>query len=459
MMKNVADDSKALQVASFGIRGYVGETLEPAVVIDFASAFATFKEGGRILLGRDTRYSSPMLHAAVVSGLLSAGCEVLDFGICPAPMLQFSVRSYDASGAVAISGGHNAMGWNAVTLISNDGAYLEPVGGETVLDIFHSGDFLKRDWQGLGSIASVDNFDEAYFDALEGFIDAAAIRNANFTVLIDPAGGAGCSYLEPFARRFGFNLVPINAEPSGYLAREAEPRPRSARLMASTISYLNGNVGFVLNSDMSRMSLVSETAESASEEYTFAMIANHVLSKITGPVVTNCCTTNMIDYIADRSNVPVVKTRVGQAYIISALADEQGIIGGEGSGGVCFPSFSRAFDGFMMMGLLLEAMAQTGSTLSELLDGLPRNHIIKRSVHIGPRDGHLALEHLEKKWIEDPAASINYMDGLRIDFEDGWIHARSVRTEQLVRIISESANRTVAESRAERTIRDIEISM
>ena len=458
-MKNVAHESKALRVVSFGIRGYVGDTLDPAVVIDFASAFATFKEGGRILLGRDTRYSSPMFHSAVVSGLLSAGCEVLDFGICPTPMLQFSVRSYNADGAVSISGGHNAMGWNAVTLISNDGAYLEPVGGETVLDIFHAGDFLKRDWKSLGSITSVVDFDEAYFDALEDFINAAAIRDANFTVLIDPAGGAGCSYLEPFARRFGFNLVPINAEPSGYLAREAEPRPRNARLMASTISYLNGNVGFVLDSDMSRMSLVSEIAEPASEEYTFAVVANHVLSKNTGPIVTNCCTTNMIDYIAQQNNVPVVKTRVGQAYIVSSLADEQGIIGGEGSGSVCLPSFSRAFDGFMMIALVLEAMAQTGSTLSELLDALPRYHIIKRNVHIGSKDGYLALEHLGKTWIEHPVRSINYMDGIRIDFEDGWIHTRASRSEQLVRIISESSDRTIAETRAERTIRDIESSI
>ena len=128
--------------------------------MDFTCAFATFVGGGRVLIGRDTRYSGPMIHSAVASSLLSAGCQVLDFGVCPTPILQFSVKPYRAAGAVSISGGHNAMGWNALTLIGNNGAFLEPVGGENVLDCFHAGDFLKKDWQHIGTIQNVDDFVE-----------------------------------------------------------------------------------------------------------------------------------------------------------------------------------------------------------------------------------------------------------------------------------------------------------
>jgi len=447
---------KTLRIASFGIRGYVGDSLTPGVVMDFASAFATFVDGGRVLLARDTRYSSSMIHSAVVSSLLSAGCEVLDLGVCPTPVLQFCVKSYEAEGAVSITGGHNAMGWNSLTLIGSEGAVLEPIGGENVLNCFHALDFLRQDWRGVGEVRDQHDFMEPYFLALEEHVNAAAIRDAGFTALIDPVGGAGCAYLEPFAARFGFKLAPINAQPSGYLAREAEPRPRSATQMASIIKHLGGDVGFVLSSDMGRMSVVSEDGEPAGEEHTFAVIADHVLGKQAGPIVTNCCTSRMIDDIASRQNAPLVKTSVGQAYVVSALADEQGVLGGEGSGSVVLPGFSRAFDGFLMMALVLEAMAEGKSSISELLSVLPQYHMVKKQVACGSRDGYRALEMLKEQMENDTSGKADLTDGLRVDWDDGWVHVRPSRTEQVVRIVSEARTKEMAEQRAEEIMRIIE---
>lgn len=447
---------KTLRVTSFGIRGFVGESLTPKVLIDFASAFATFVEGGRVLIGRDTRYSSQMIYSAVVSGLLNAGCEVVDFGICPTPIVQFSVVPMEAVGALSISGGHNPMGWNALTLIGFDGSFVSPLGGETVLDVFHAGDFRKEDWQHMGSVRNAGDFSAPYFEALEKRINVPAIRKAGLTVLIDPVGGAGCSFLEPFAKRFGFSLVPINAQPSGYLAREAEPRPRSALQMASIIKRLGGHVGFVLSSDMGRMSLVTEAGEPASEEYTFAVIADHSLGKQTGTLVTNCCTTRMIDDIARSRKATVVKTPVGQAFVVSALMDEQGILGGEGSGSVALPEFSRAFDGFLMMALVLEAMAEKGKPLSELIKSLPRYHIVKKSVLCDSRKGYHALEILRDRLENQVGGRVDHTDGMRVDWEDGWVHARTSQTEQIIRVISEAKTREVAEKRAEELNRLIE---
>jgi phosphomannomutase len=447
---------KTLRVTSFGIRGFVGESLTPRVLIDFASAFATFVEGGRVLIGRDTRYSSQMIHSAVVSGLLSAGCEVIDFGICPTPIVQFSVVPMKAAGAISISGGHNPMGWNALMLIGADGSFLSPLGGETVLDVFHAGDFRKADWQHMGSVQNASDFSAPYFEALEKHINVPAIRKAGLTVLIDPVGGAGCSFLESFATRFGFSLVPVNAQPSGYLAREAEPRPRSALQMASIIKRLGGHVGFVLSSDMGRLSLVTEDGEPASEEYTFAVIADHILGKRTGTIVTNCCTTRTIDDIARSRKATVVKTPVGQAFVVSALMDEQGILGGEGSGSVALPAFSRAFDGFLMMVLVLEAMAEKGKPLSELIKGLPRYHIVKKRVLCDSRKGYHALEILRDRLVNQAGGRVDHTDGMRVDWDDGWVHARASQTEQMIRVISEAKNRAVAEQRADDITRIIE---
>ncbi len=438
-----------LRLASFGIRGYIGDSLPPVLAIDFASAFAMYVDGGRVLLGRDTRYSSPMLHSAVLSGLLSAGCEVLDFGVCPTPLLQYSVHPYGAAGALSISGGHNAMGWNAVTLIGADGAFLEPVGGETVLDCFHAREFLRRDWRGMGSVRRVGDFALPYFEALAGLLNTEAIRKADFTVLIDPVGGAGCSYLPLFADRFRFRLVPINAQPSGYLAREPEPRPRSALQMASIIPHTGGNAGFVLSSDMGRMSVVTETGEPVSEEYTLALIANHVLAKQSGVMVTNICTSRTVDEVARTHGASVIRSRVGQAYVMAMLADVQGVLAGEGSGSVALPAFSQAFDGFLMMGLILEALAESGRPLSELVRALPRYQIVKRSLPCGSREAYRAIEALKHDAVFIGDGKVDLCDGLRVDWPDSWVHVRASHTQQLARVIAEAVTREEAEQRAD----------
>lgn len=442
-----------LRLASFGVRGFVGQSLTPRVVMDFASAFGSFVEGQRVLLGRDTRYSSPMIHAAVTASLMGCGCEILDFGICPTPVLQFAVRRRSAAGAVSISGGHNGMGWNAMTLIGQDGAFLEPGGGETVLDRFHAGDFRRCDAQHLGVVTPVSDFIDDYLQALARVVDLEAIRRSSFTVLIDPVGGAACPFLEQFAHALGFRLVAINGEPSGYLAREPEPRPRSALHMASFIRHVQGHIGFVLSSDLGRLSLVTEAGEPASEEYTFPMVARHLLKKRAGTVVTNCCTSRMVDDLARRHGVAVEKTAVGQAFVMAKLADEQGRVGGEGSGSAALPEFSPAFDGFLMMALILESLAETGARASELLRSLPRYHMIKRRVVCSSRQAYRAVEAFRGQASSLHSQTVDLTDGVRLDWEDGWLHARASHTEQMIRIIAEAELKEVAQQRCDAALR------
>lgn len=436
------------------MRGFVGKSLTPNVILDYGLAFATFVKGGRVIIGRDTRYSSPMIHAAVVASLLSAGCEVIDLGICPTPILQFSTKLHQAAGAISITGGHNSVGWNALILIGPDGAFIEPLGGEEVLELFHASDFRKVDWSQMGKISERDDFLPPYLRALSKQVQIDKIRAANLTVLIDPVGGAGCSYLEPFAQCLGFNLVPVNARPSGYLAREPEPRPRSALQMASFINFAKGDVGFVLSSDMGRLSIVTEDGEPASEEYTLALIAQHLLQKQTGTVVTNCCTTRSLDDICAAKKATLVKTRVGQAFVISTLEDELGILGGEGSGSAALLDFSPAFDGFLMMALLLDAMAESSCKMSDLLGQIPRYQIVKRHITLGTQESYQALERAKDHLCKGPSnATIDLTDGIRADWPDGWLHVRRSHTQQIVRIISEATTREVADARADDIIR------
>ena len=440
---------KTLRVSSFGLRGHVGTSLTVSVVQDYAAAFATSLEGGRVLLGRDTRDSSPMLASAVRSSLLGAGCEVLDFGVCPTPVLQFSTSRREAAGAISVTAGHMGGGWNAVTLIGRDGACLDTNTGEAVLDLFHAGDFRKAGHAEQGEMVECERYFNDYLDRLCEVVQADRIRSRDYTVLIDPVGGAGCAFLDLFADRLGIRLVSVNAEPSGYLAREPEPRPRSAQHLSSFIRHVDGDVGFVLNSDVARVSIVTEEGEQASEEYSFAIITDHVLRHHPGVVVTNTCTSRMVDDVAARHGAELKKTRVGQAYIVSMLTDEEGVLGGEGSGSAVLPSFSPAFDGFLTMAMVLEAMAQSKRSSSELLRALPKYHIIK---HRRPCDAHAAyhaVDSIARRLVDRADGTLDSSDGIRIDWEDGWVHIRPSQTEQLIRIISESTERERAESRGD----------
>lgn len=448
---------KKIRLSSFGLRGFVGETLTPRAIVDFASAYATYIQGGKVVVGHDTRYSSPMLYASMLSGLINAGCDVVDLGICPTPMIQFAVKYYGAAGGLSISGRHNEAGWNSLTMFNSEGSILDPLSGQTVLDIFHSKDFSRRDWQGMGAVSQLDTFCEAYFSELKKFINVDAIRAAKLTVLADPLGGAGVPYMQAFAECLGIHLIPINGNATGYLAREAEPRPRSAMQMASIIPHLKGDAGFLFCSSMVRMSLVTETSEPKSEEITFALLAQHILSKHKGSVVTNCCTSRLIDDIAAKYDAPLIKTKLGQPHVLTTLADEQGVIGGEGNGSVVIPAWGLSFDGFIMMALILEAMAENKATLSELIDNLPTQyHITKRNVAYESNSGYRAITQIEKMWRAAGHTAINMQDGLRIDNADNWIHVRNSRTENVVRIVSEAKERETAEKEADKVVRVIE---
>ena len=447
---------RTLRLASFGIQGTVGDALTPELVTDFAAAFGTFLDGGRVLVGRDTRQSSRMFQNAVVAGLISTGCDVDDFGVCPTPMLQYAVTGRAAAGAVSVSGGHSPMGCNALQLIGPKGAFIEPIGGATVLDIFHASDFTKAPWDGIGRVAAVDDFAEPYFDGLAAALDADAIRAAGFTVVIDPVNGAGCTFLEPFARRFGVRLLPINNEYSSYLAHDPEPRPRNAHQVANLMKHVPADIGFVSSSDMGRLSIVSESGETASEEYTFPLIADHVLDRDAGVVVTNCCTTRTLDDVAARHGARVTRTNVGQAYVMSALADENGVLAGEGSGSAAVPAFSRAFDAFLMMGLILEFMARSGRKASELLNALPRYHVVKRSVPAEARRSYRVIDRVLRNEDWRRGGTVSTQDGLRVDWDDGWLHLRASQTEPIVRIISEDRSRETAEARAANVARLLE---
>ena len=445
-----------LKIGISGVRGIIGPSMTPRLVMDFAAAFGTFLDGKPVIVGRDTRVHGPMVRAAAVSALLSAGCDVVDLGICPTPILQKAVRRRKAGGGVAVTAGHNDIRWNALAFIDAEGRHINPFQGEEVLDLYHLGAFTKADTDGLGRLSfgtAVQDFDP-YFEELAAFLDADTVRKARFKVVIDACAGAGAPLLARFADSLGIALVPLNDEPNGFFPHDPEPRPRNAAQCVSVVKTVGADAGFLLNSDAGRVSLISETAEALSEEFTFPLIADAVLARRPGPVITNFSTSRMIEDVARNHRSPIVRTRVGPAHIFLALGQEEGVLAGEGSGGIAVPAFQPAFDAFLAMGIVLETMARTGRTLSELAGRLPRYHIVKEKVYCPAARVHDAIDAVTKLF---GARAFNTGDGLRIEDRRGWVQVRPSGTEPMLRVVAEDKSRERARARVDEVLEALEL--
>ena len=428
---------KPLKLSVSGVRGIIGQAITPELIIDFASAFGTRLAAGPIVVGRDSRNSSPMLSAGVVSALLATGHDVIDLGLCPTPVIEFQVKRQKAAGAVSITGGHNPASWNALNFINGQGTYLNEFQGQELLDLYHLNCFQPVFLKKTPGVIRELNPEEPYFDWLLSRLNLPAIKQAHFKVVADPVNGAGSKLIDQLFDLLGAQLMAINNEANGYFPHDPEPRPRNAMEVSSLVKITGADIGFLLNSDASRLSLVSENGETLSEEYTLPLLASYYLKKHPGPVVTNLSTSMMIDEVAKEKKVSVIRTRVGQSAIIQAMLEEKAAVAGEGSGGLAFDYFQPAFDALAAMALFLELLAVEGQKLSALVERLPRYHIVKDSLVCPAHRLHTLVAEVKKLY---PGVEINQMDGLRIDKKDLWIHVRASATEPLIRIMAESSS-------------------
>ena len=437
------------KLGAAGIRGVIGAGLTPKNAIDFACAFGTFANGGKVIVALDTRSSSEMLHQAVVSGLQSCGCEVHDMGIAPAMLLSFAIPKLKAAGALLIGGGHQRESWNSIVPWGANGAYLNNIQIRELFDIYYGRRFFTCAWDGIKKIIPVsENIQTQYFDALCKVVDTKAIAAANFTVISDFCNGSGSILEKEFATRFNLKSIPINNIFSGILPHDPEPRPHSAFQVQSLIKALKSDIGFVFNSDMSRVSLVSDTGETLSEEYTFPLGTDYLMEKSAEDalrVISNTCTSKTLDDIVARHNGILKKYTTGQSNIIDCMKESNAFISGEGSGSFTSSDWLPSFDAFYVSAVILEAMAVKQMTLSELVAELPRYHIVKKTIKSSSMNAYNRIRLLKNHFKD---AKICEMDGLRLDWDDGWVSLRASSTEQFIRLISESNDKELAEDRA-----------
>ena len=436
-----------LRLGVAGMRGEVGSGLTPLNAINFASAFGSWLDGGTVVVGRDTRMSSDMLYNAVVASLLSCGCRVYNADICPAPLLHFAVPHLRADGGLLIGAGHHPANWNAIVPLTRTGAYLNNTQVQELLDIYHARKYDMKKWTGIGMVEAIPgDVAERYLDTILSMVDTAVIAKRHFNVVADFCNGSGSVLAESFSRRLGVNMTGINNELSGILPHDPEPRPRSGFQVKSIMHPLHADAGFIFNSDMSRISVVTNSGETLSEEYTFPLVADHLLARSPRPgvVITNTCTTRTLDDIVARHSGEVIKTKVGQAYIIDMMQEHQAVLGGDGSGSIAAGPV-KGYDSFLGVALILEALALNKCNLDKLTGHLPRYELSKKKIPCQAANAYSMLRRLRGHF---PDAEVNDEDGIRFDWPDVWIHLRNSSTEPIIRMIVEWNNREDAEERA-----------
>lgn len=434
-----------LKIGVSGIRGVVGPFLTPQLARAFAQAFGTYVGGGRVVVGRDTRATGPMLQHAVQCGLLAAGCEVVDVGVLPTPTIQLYTGAIGARGGLAITASHNPPEYNALKLFNASGLFFNHYERGELLDIYHQGSF--REASNAEICPVIQEFIapiRRHFDRVLRQVDVERIRARKFRVALDAVNGAGSVITPQFLRdELGCELHAISIDPEKPFPRIAEPRPDTLADLSKLVVENKCDIGFAQDPDGDRLAVSDETGRVIDNDDVLAIAVEAVLARNAGTVVVNLTTSMVIDDIAASHKAMVLRTPVGEANVVEGMLASDAVIGGEGgNGGVIFPAVQYCRDSYAGMTLWLDRLASENKTVSALTGSLPRYY--RRSATVTLEHGWLGtlMQRLSAEW---PGAKLDRRDGLKLIFQNEWIHARSSNTEPILRLSVEAKTETRAE--------------
>ncbi|MCE7858052.1 MAG: phosphoglucosamine mutase, partial [Ignavibacteria bacterium CHB3] len=419
-----------------GIRGIVGNGLDPEIIIKYTKAYAEFIGSGKVVIGRDARITGEMVNQITTGTLLAKGIDVVDIGICPTPTVQFNVKKLKAQGGIAISASHNPNEWNALKLLNGTGQFLSPAEYVQMQKFLADGQSNYKSWDKIGKWTEyskgIQNHIDAIFDL--GIIYVEEIRKKRFKVLVDCVNGAGAYILPDFLKEFGCEVIEMNCEKTGIFPRTPEPLPENLIETMKRVKSAKVDFGIVVDPDVDRLVLISDKGEPFIEENTITQIVQFILSRKKGNVVVNLSTTRAVDDIAAKYGCSVFRSPVGEANVVKKMKEVNAVIGGEGSGGIIFPELHYGRDALVGIALTLQYLSDYGKSISELKKELPQYFIVKKKIEVTKNPD----EVISKLTDNFSNQKINTEDGLRVDFDDHWVHFRKSNTEPIVRIIVEA---------------------
>ncbi len=420
-----------------GVRGIIGESLTPEILIKYVSAFGQKLQGKKVVVGGDPRVSSRFIRPLVKSTLMACGCDVIDIGITPTPTVQIITEKLKAGGGIAITASHNPVQWNGLKFVGPDGLFLPE---KEIFSLFQEAESRRRGYVGWDKLGKEEKYDNAISDHLKliydlPYINVEKIRGRKFRIALDCVNGAGGTIIPRLLEDLGCEVFGLNTEPTGVFAHTPEPVPQNLVDLAVAVKKNKADLGIAVDPDVDRLAMISNDGNPLGEEYTLALVVKYLLSKKLGYVVVNLSTSRVIDDIAQYYNVLLFKTKVGEIHVAQRMREVEAIVGGEGNGGVILPEVHLGRDAPVGVALVLQALAESEGTLAQLKQQLPQYYILKDKESIKDIDADKVIEHFAEKYRDE---QLDLTDGLRIDRADSWIHLRKSNTEPIVRIIVES---------------------
>lgn len=454
-----------------GIRGTIGgragEGLSPLDVVKFTSAFATFLKKQspgrrlRLAVGRDARLSGAMVDRLVVATLQGMGVDVLETGLSTTPTTEMSVIDHSCDGGIIITASHNPKHWNALKLLNAKGEFISDAEGKEVLRLAESDELMFAEVDDLGQVTVVDDEIDRHIERVLGLelVDAEAIRKAGFKVAVDAVNSTGGIAIPRLLRALGVNnVVELNCDATGHFAHNPEPIPQNLTQISDCVRQNGCDLGIVVDPDVDRLALVCETGEMFGEEYTLVSVADYVLQHTPGNTVSNLSSSRALRDVTRRyAGCEYHAAAVGEVNVTTLMRQTHAVIGGEGNGGVIYPALHYGRDALVGVALFLTLLAKKGMKVSDLRRTYPEYIISKNRKDLTPDMDVDALLAKVSKLYNGMAdvEQVTTIDGVKIDFADGWVHLRKSNTEPIIRIYSEAATEARANELAQQVMEQI----
>ncbi len=448
-----------------GIRGTIGgtpgEALTPIDVVKFTAAFATFVTRGsqkrKIVVGRDARISGEMVRNLVVGTLQGLGVDVVDLGLSTTPTVEMAVPAEGAAGGIILTASHNPGQWNALKLLNHKGEFINDEEGLEVLRIGDLQEFSFAEVQSLGTITHREDYIKKHIDAILklDLVDVDVIRNAKFSIAVDAVNSTGGIAVPQLLEALGVTEVyPIYCNPNGHFPHNPEPLAENLRDLSALVSEKHADMGIAVDPDVDRLCFVMENGEMFGEEYTLVAVADYILGEKIGNTVSNLSSTRALKDVTERHGGGYAAAAVGEVNVVTKMKETDAVIGGEGNGGVIYPALHYGRDALVGIALFLTYLAKKRMKVTELRASYPAYFMAKNKITLTPSlDINELMRRLESVYKDMPHTTI---DGLKIDYPDGWIHLRKSNTEPIIRIYTEGKTIQDATALSEEVMRQIE---
>ena len=447
-----------------GIRGTIGEVpgenLTSADIAAFTTAFGKIilgeKTNAKIVIGRDGRISGEMVSNIVVTNLTKLGIDVIDLGLSTTPTVELAVKMENADGGIIITASHNPKEWNALKLLNSDGEFISAEIGEEVLKIAAQAEFNFSFVDKPGSLTYDDTYLQKHIDAVVNYplVNPKLIASQNLKVVVDAINSTGAIYVPALLKALGVtDVIVINEEVNGKFAHNPEPLPENLTVLSREVVKSKADLGIAVDPDVDRLCFVNEDGTMFGEEYTLVAVADYVLGKRKGSTVSNMSSTRALKDITEKNGCAYFPSAVGEVNVVKKMKEVHAVIGGEGNGGIIVPDFHYGRDALIGIGLFLSHLANQMMGMKSLRGQYPDYFISKNKIELNNGvDVKTIFEKIKKKYKRNP---INTEDGLKIEFDNDWVHLRTSNTEPIIRIYAESNFETTARNIASRLMQDI----